>query len=81
MTGEALFRVTRQAVITSGRPDIVALNHEARVVVIEVKRAVDRGQLAQCLEYAGWARTIRLDELAERTTGAPRRSSPTGSNY
>jgi Restriction Enzyme Adenine Methylase Associated len=25
---------------------------------------VDRGQLAQCLEYAGWARTTNLDELA-----------------
>jgi hypothetical protein len=32
--------------------------------VIEVKRDVDRGQLAQCLEYAGWARTTNLDELA-----------------
>lgn len=64
ITGEALFRITRQAVISGGRPDIVALDHEARVVVVEVKRDVDRGQLAQCLEYAGWARTTNLDELA-----------------
>jgi len=34
------------------------------VVVIEVKRDVDRSQLAQCLEYAGWARTTNLDEIA-----------------
>ena len=32
--------------------------------VIEVKRDVARDQLAQCLEYAGWARSTSLDELA-----------------
>lgn len=64
LTGESLFRVARQARITGGRPDILALDHDARVVVIEIKRDVDRGQLAQCLEYAGWARTTNLDELA-----------------
>jgi Restriction Enzyme Adenine Methylase Associated len=64
LTGETLFLVARQAVIAGGRPDMVALDHDARVVVIEIKRDVDRGQLAQCLEYAGWARTTNLDELA-----------------
>ena len=64
-TGEALFPVKRQAKLPSGGiPDIVALDKSGRVVVFEVKRDVDRGQLAQCLEYAGWARTARLDELA-----------------
>lgn len=29
-----------------------------------MKRDVDRRQLAQCLEYAGWARNTNLDELA-----------------
>jgi hypothetical protein len=65
LTGETLFPVARQPNISGGgRPDIVALDHAARVVVVEVKRDVDRGQLAQCLEYAGWARTTNLDELA-----------------
>ena len=32
--------------------------------VIEVKRDIARDQLAQCLEYAGWARSTSLDELA-----------------
>lgn len=64
-TGEALFRVARQPRLSGGGvPDIVALDRSARVVVIEVKRDVDRGQLAQCLEYAGWARNTNLDELA-----------------
>jgi hypothetical protein len=64
-TGEALFRVARQPHLSGGGiPDIVALDRSARVVVIEVKRDVDRGQLAQCLEYAGWARSTSLDELA-----------------
>lgn len=64
-TGETLFRVARQPHLTGGGiPDIVALDRSARVVVIEVKRDVDRGQLAQCLEYAGWARSTSLDELA-----------------
>lgn len=65
LTGETLFPVARQPAISGGgRPDIVALDHAARVIVIEIKRDVDRGQLAQCLEYAGWARTTNLDELA-----------------
>jgi hypothetical protein len=65
LTGEALFRVARQATLAKGgRPDVIALDADGRVVVVEIKRDVDRGQLAQCLEYAGWARTTNLDELA-----------------
>jgi hypothetical protein len=64
LTGEPLFRVAKQAQVAGGRADMIALDHDARVVVIEIKRDVDRGQLAQCLEYAGWARTTSLDELA-----------------
>jgi len=63
--GEDLFPVARQPRIrTGGIPDVVALDPSARVVVIEVKRSIERTQLAQCLEYAGWARTAGLDELA-----------------
>jgi hypothetical protein len=64
-TGESLFPVARQARITGGGiPDVLALDESGRVVVIEVKRDIDRGQLAQCLEYAGWARLTNLDEVA-----------------
>ncbi len=64
-TGEALFPVATQPMISAGgKPDIVALDKRGNVVVIEIKRDVDRNQLAQCLEYAGWARTTSLDELA-----------------
>lgn len=64
-TGEALFPVARQPRIAGGGiPDIVALDRTGAVVIIEVKRDVDRGQLAQCLEYAGWARMASLDEIA-----------------
>jgi Restriction Enzyme Adenine Methylase Associated/Archaeal holliday junction resolvase (hjc) len=63
--GEPLFAVARQPSIGGGgRPDVVALDRSGRVVVIEVKRDVDRRQLAQCLEYAGWARRASLDQLA-----------------
>lgn len=63
--GEDLFPVARQPRIrTGGIPDVVALDPSGRVVVIEVKRSIERTQLAQCLEYAGWARTASLDELA-----------------
>ena len=65
LTGEGLFPVARQPLVAGGgKPDIVALDSEARVVVIEVKRDIDRKQLAQCLEYAGWARSTNLDELS-----------------
>lgn len=64
VTGEELFPVRRQARVSGGIVDIVALTRQGEVAVIEVKRSVDRSQLAQCLEYAGWARTTSLDELA-----------------
>lgn len=64
-SGESLFPVARQPRIAGGGvPDILALDESGRVVVIEVKRDIDRGQLAQCLEYAGWARLTNLDEVA-----------------
>lgn len=65
LTGESLFPVARQPTLRGGgRPDVVALDSEARVVVVEIKRDIDRSQLAQCLEYAGWGREASLDELA-----------------
>lgn len=72
LTGESLFPVARQPVLgEGGRPDVVALDADARVVVVEVKRDIDRRQLAQCLEYAGWARTTNLDELARMYHAGP----------
>ncbi len=71
LTGENLFRVARQPVLPLGRPDVIALDSQGRVVIIEVKRDVDRQQLAQALEYAGWARNVGLDELAQRYHGGP----------
>lgn len=63
--GVQLFPIARQPVLGDGlRPDIVALDADGHVHVIEVKRDIDRRQLAQCLEYAGWARSTSLDELA-----------------
>ncbi len=63
--GVPLFPVARQPKIGAGlRPDIVAIDGDGHVHVIEVKRDIDRGQLAQSLEYAGWARNTNLDELA-----------------
>lgn len=63
--GEPLFPVARQPTVGDGiRPDIVALDAAGHVYVIEIKRDIDRRQLAQCLEYAGWARNAALDELA-----------------
>lgn len=76
-TGESLFPVARQARLPGGGvPDILALDADGRVVVIEVKRDVDRGQLAQCLEYAGWARLTNLDELAGLYDRSPAHRGP-----
>jgi hypothetical protein len=53
-TGVPLFPLRRQPQLaTGGRPDIVALGPDGSVYVLEVKRDVDRSQLAQCLEDAG----------------------------
>lgn len=68
--GVTLFPVARQPVLQNGfQPDVVALDSDGRVHVIEIKRAVDRRQLAQGLEYAGWARTTSLDEMASMFHG------------
>jgi hypothetical protein len=68
--GEALFPLGRQVVLPGGgRPDILALDSVGRVVVIEVKRDVDRQQLSQALEYAGWAYSTNLDEVAALYSG------------
>jgi len=73
-SGEPLFAVARQARLPGGGiPDLLALDAQGRVVVIEIKRDVDRGQLAQCLEYAGWARSTNLDEIAGLYTHGPQR--------
>ncbi len=65
-TGRALFPVARQPRIADGGvPDILALTHDGTVIIIEVKRDIDRSQLAQVLEYAGWARSTNLDEIAD----------------
>jgi hypothetical protein len=63
--GESLFLIKRQATLPGGgRPDILGLDSDARVVIVEVKRDVERHQLSQILEYAGWARSASLDELS-----------------
>ena len=82
--GEPLFRIARQPVALNigGRPDVVALDGDARVVVVEIKRDVDRSQLAQCLEYAGWGRTAPTSTSSRRCITAPRQEhfSTIGSN-
>jgi Restriction Enzyme Adenine Methylase Associated len=62
--GEPLFRVARRPSLQVGEPDVVALDEQARVVVVTAQRDIDRAKLAQALEYAGWARSTNLDELA-----------------
>lgn len=56
--GADLFPVCRQGrIATGGIPDVIALDKTGRVVIFEVKRSLDRNQLAQSLECAGWSRT------------------------
>lgn len=65
LIGVELFGVTRQAHLTGGGiVDILALDQQGNVTVIEVKRSIEREQLAQCLEYAGWATLTNLEEVA-----------------
>ena len=70
--GTDLFPIARQPTIaTGGRPDVLAIDEAGQVVVVEVKRSIERSQLAQCLEYAGWARRTNLDELSGLYHGGP----------
>lgn len=77
LTGLPLFPIARQAHLpTGGVTDILALDTTRRVVVIEIKRDIDRRQVAQSLEYAGWALTTNLDQLAAIYDAAPGHSGP-----
>jgi Restriction Enzyme Adenine Methylase Associated len=70
--GEPLFPVARQLVLPNGGiPDIVALDADGRIVIIEIKRDVEKTQVSQCLEYAGWGRQSSLDELARLYRAGP----------
>lgn len=72
--GEPLFAVARQPrLVGGGIPDIVAVDSTGHIVVIEIKRDVDRAHLAQCLEYAGWARRATVGELADLYRSGPHR--------
>ena len=62
--GEQLFPVSRQARVNGGIPDIVAIDQTGRIVVIEIKRGIERSQLAQVLEYAAWATSATLEEIS-----------------
>ena len=76
-TGTDLFPVCRQPRVRTGTttliPDIVALDASGRVVIFEVKRSMERNQLAQSLEYAGWGRSTNLDEIASLYPDGPER--------
>ena len=71
--GDALFPLKRQAVLPrGGQPDILALDKAGRVVVIEVKRDIDRRQLSQALESDGAGRLHkprRTGEALQRGRG------------
>lgn len=65
LAAEPLFRIRRQAPLAGGgHPAIIALDRKGGVVVAHVRAQVDRSGLAECLEYAGWARTTSLPEIA-----------------
>ena len=76
-TGTDLFPVSRQPRVRTGTttliPDVVALDAAGRVVIFEVKRSMERNQLAQSLEYAGWGRSTNLDEIASLYPDGPER--------
>jgi hypothetical protein len=63
--GQPMFPVAQKKKIQGGGvPDLIALDRGGHVAVMELKRDVDRNQLSQALEYAGWAQSASLDELA-----------------
>lgn len=65
LLGEGLLTIARQRkVAPSLEPDIICLDRDFNVVVFELKKTIDRKQLAQALEYGGWARSTTLEQLS-----------------
>ncbi|MDQ1645216.1 MAG: hypothetical protein QOJ50_1400, partial [Cryptosporangiaceae bacterium] len=65
IAGEQLLRIRRQAPLRGGgSPAVVALDRNGSVVVVHVRYQINRVDLAECLEYAAWARATTIDEIA-----------------
>ncbi|MFB9323980.1 hypothetical protein ACFF2X_41735, partial [Cryptosporangium minutisporangium] len=63
--GSRLLRIQqRPAISGGGRPTLIAVDGDGRLVVIHARQRIDRNELAECLEYFGWARAASLEELA-----------------
>jgi hypothetical protein len=64
MLGMDLMIVGRQTMTPSGPLDLLAIDADARLVVIENKRdRTPREVLAQVIDYASWVRTLTFDEV------------------
>jgi hypothetical protein len=65
IVGEQLMRVRRQApLMGGGGPAVVALDRHGGVVVVHARWQISRVDLAECLEYAAWARATTIEEIA-----------------
>lgn len=63
--GTRLLRIQQRPTLSAGgNPTLIAVDSEGRLVVIHARQRVDRNELAECLEYFGWARAATLEELA-----------------
>jgi hypothetical protein len=65
IAGEQLLRIRRQAPLRGGgSPAVVALDRQGNVVVVHVRYQINRVDLAECLEFAAWARSTTIEEIA-----------------
>ena len=79
LTGEGLFPVARQPTVPGGGiPDIVALDRQARVVVIEVKRDIERNHSPNALSTRGGRETPVSTSCRGSTTAVRTSSSRIG---
>ena len=64
LLGMDLLIVGRQTMTPAGPLDLLAIDADARLVVIENKRdRTPREVLAQVIDYASWVRTLTFDEV------------------
>ena len=63
--GSRLLRIQQRPTLSGGgHPTMIAVDSDGRLVIIHARQRVDRNELAECLEYFGWARAASLEELA-----------------
>lgn len=72
---EGVRLIARQPAIPSGRPDLLGVDQDGRLVIFELKAmSSDRSVFAQAIDYASWFYKAEHSDVADAVEGNPERA-------